>query len=189
MNSEFEPCITSSPSKSLLVIYGENNLDISLSKAVLTTTQNKEVESGEEVDESKWKNVEKRRGGCGIRHAAISSKRAGIINQSNELRLIETSNFSDFKVTRSNSIFEAIDHHYYFDQEENEVVELDLEQFSFVNATCVFEATAATATAKSENLKSNNMQRMHFEAGNYYYFFFDLKLNHSTLSFIPKSRE
>jgi hypothetical protein len=162
MNSEFEPRITSSPSKSLLVIYGENNLDISLSKAVLTTTQNKDVDEVVE-DESKWKNVEKRRGG-GIRHAVISSKRAGIINQSNELRLIETSNFSDFKATRSNSIFEAIEHHYYFDQEENEVVELDLEQFSFVNATCVVEATAA----KSENLKNNNMQRMHFEAGNYF---------------------
>ena len=161
MNSEFEPRITSSPSKSLLVIYGENNLDISLSKAVLTTTQNKDVDEVE--DESKWKNVEKRRGG--IRHAVISSKRAGIINQSNELRLIETSNLSDFKATRSNSIFEAIEHHYYFDQEESEIVELDLEQFSFVNATCVVEATAAAAS-KSENLKNNQMQRMHFEAGN-----------------------
>lgn len=141
MNNDFVPNMTSSPTKSLL--YGENNLDMSPSKAVLTATPSN-MQVKEVGDGKKWRHVEMCRGSRG--------------NLTNE-----TNNFSNFKVTNHSTSILDIDHYYYYQRclpiHDYEDVEDEtyLEQFSFVNATC----------APSANyLKSNNVQRMHFEAGN-----------------------
>jgi len=157
MNSE---CTTLSSSKSLVVLYGENNLDMSSSKAILNATQTMDIVEKEEDD--KWKHVEKCRGIRGNNNnTSATTKR--VFNQS----IVE---MTDFKATASSTTSMVnIDHYYYYQrcfplnhdyEEVEEEADLELEQFSFVNATC--------SIAKSRNFSRGNnlVQRMHFEAGN-----------------------
>lgn len=144
-SSRFVPRVTSSPAKSLVVLYGENNLDISPSRALLTVTPRRTSlkKDSASFSSAKWKHVEKCRG-----VSARFTNAPPPIDQSNELAL-ETNNFSDFKASTSvvSSIGELQLHQHL----------TELSQFSFVSATCV----------KNENFsRSNNVQRLHFEAGN-----------------------
>ena len=117
--NEFAPVITSSPAKkSQSMHYGEDNLDLTISKAVLTATpaaQNNTRSSITSLTRQKWKNVEKCRG---VNSRFNLVPRAHSVDQSNFMR-IEVSTSSLYNNEQN------------FLNNYEEIISDDCEQFSF----------------------------------------------------------
>jgi hypothetical protein len=82
-NNTFEPRLTSSPFKNQLTetsecYYGENNLNLSVSKVLLEATT---INSNYKVNSSKYKKVETRRGTC---HRVLSNNNFDCARKSSE---------------------------------------------------------------------------------------------------------